>query len=434
VTDATAHALIRFGLGPRAGETWPANPRAWLLDQLGPADPASFPGLPDTAETLQQVQQDRVLRKTDPDAANRAQINAHLFRAEASAALDNALTTDAPFRERLVWFWTNHFTVSRKRGETAPLIGNFIRTAIRPYVTGRFSDMLLAVMRHPAMLYYLDNVSSVGPNSPAGLRHHQGLNENLGRESLELHTVTPAAGYTQADVTSYAAILTGWTVRPAADPPGFAFRPETHEPGEQTLLGQTFPPGEDGGVQALHFLATHPSTYRALATALARHFIADDPPRDAVARLTAALQRSGGDLGVAAAAVVAEPAAWHPLTKLRSPMDYTVAVLRAAGPRPDDGLHLAGALNTLGQPLWAAPLPNGWPDRAPDWADPETMLRRADWVWRLAGRETGRPPEQVAAEALGGMLPPATTEAMAHAGSRRDALTLLFTSPQFMRR
>jgi uncharacterized protein (DUF1800 family) len=289
-------------------------------------------------------------------------------------------------------------------------------------------------MRHPAMLLYLDNTSSAGPDSPAGLRHHLGLNENLGRESLELHTVTPAAGYTQADVTAYSAILTGWSVDLKQEPPGFRFRPEIHEPGPKWLMGRRFEEGEAGGMAALAFLGTHPATYRSLATKLARHFIADAPPPDAVARIQAALERSSGDLGLAAAAVVREPAAWQPLTKLRTPQDYTVAVLRAAGARDIDPAALLGVLNNLGQPLWSAPLPNGWPDRAADWADPETLLRRADWAYRLSGKLGQAEPEQVARASLGGLLHPATLTAVQHAADRRDALTLLFTSPEFMRR
>jgi uncharacterized protein (DUF1800 family) len=404
------------------------------LDQLGPQDPAAFPDLPDTTALLRLWNQERALQKSDPQAARKARISFTAYKTDGAAQLGYALTTDAPFRERLVWFWANHFTVSTRRGADVGLIGAFVREAIRPHVTGAFTDMLLAVMRHPAMLLYLDNASSAGPQSRAGLKHHLGLNENLGRESLELHTVTPAADYTQADVTSYAAILTGWSVDLKQDPPGFRFRPETHQPGPKLLMGRRFEEGEAGGVAALRFLATHPATYRALATKLARHFIADAPPPDAVARIADALHRSGGDLAVAAAAVVREPDAWQPMTKLRTPLDYTVAVLRAANPPGIDPAALLGVLNNLGQPLWSAPLPNGWPDRAADWADPETLLRRADWAFRLSGKLGDTEPEQVARASLGGLLQPATLTAVQHAASRRDALTLLFTSPEYMRR
>ena len=431
--NQAAQAAVRFGLGRKAGETLPSDPRGWLLDQLGP-DQVTFPGLPDTRGALILLDRDRALRKVDPEAAKQQKIANTAMHDDAAAQLDVALSTDAPFRERLVWFWANHFTVSTRHGDVAPLIGPFVREAIRPHVTGQFSDMLLAVMRHPAMLMYLDNGTSAGPNSPMGQRRHLGLNENLGRESLELHTVTPASGYTQADVTSYSTILTGWSVERKGDTPGFVYRPQMHEPGSQLLMGRQFAEGEEGGLAALQFLGTHPATYRSLATKLARHFIADTPPPDAVGRISAALGRSDGNLGAAAAAVVAERAAWKPLAKLRTPQDYTLAVLRAAGVTATDGTGLLGVLASLGQPVWSAPLPNGWPDRAADWADPETLLRRADWAYRVADRVGDADPNQVAQGSLGGLLQPATMTAMQHAGSRRDALTLLFTSPEFMRR
>ena len=252
----------------------------------------------------------------------------------------------APFRERLVWFWTNHFTDLAAPRRVRGAGGAFVEEAIRPHVTGRFADMLLAVMRHPAMLLYLDNVCSAGPDSPAGQRGKRGLNENLARECLELHTVSPAAGYTQADVTNFARVLTGWSIDLQRDPPGFRFRPFAHEPGEQIVMGRRFPPGEEGGVAALRFLAAHPATHRFLATKLVRHFVADDPPEDAVRRIAGVLRDSDGDLGAAAAAVTTLEAAWQPLTKLRTPLDYVVATLRALDapePQPDPP-YLIGAL------------------------------------------------------------------------------------------
>ncbi len=229
-----------------------------------------------------------------------------LFKGEVDALVAYALTTPTPFRERLVWFWANHFTVSLRGGRTAALGGDYVRTAIRPHVTGRFADMLLAVMRHPAMLTYLDNAGSFGPGSPAGLQRNKGLNENLARESLELHTVSPAAGYTQADVTSYARILTGWSVANGEkEPAGFRFRPHMHEPGEQTLMGRIMPAGEEGGVAALALLANHPATHRHLAAKLVQHFVADDPAPADVRRVEGVLRDTGGDLGQAALALVA---------------------------------------------------------------------------------------------------------------------------------
>ena len=233
--------------------------------------------------------------------------------------------------------------------------------------------MLLAVMHHPAMLFYLNNVGSVGPDSIAGRDGKRGLNENLARECLELHTVTPAAGYTQADVTNFAKILTGWSVAIRGDPPGFQFHPRAHEPGEQILMGHTFPAGEEGGLAALHFLANHPSTHRLLATKLVRYFVADDPPDMAVRRIEGVLRDSGGNLGAAAEALVTLDVAWEPASKLRTPQDFVIAALRALDLSDEElaTVPLQAILAGQGQPFRAAPQPNGWPDRAGDWAAPE---------------------------------------------------------------
>jgi uncharacterized protein (DUF1800 family) len=424
----TAQALVRFGLGRRGAEPLPSDPTAWLLDQLRQPDPAHFDDPPSTAKGLAALRDDRATKPPPGESRSAA-----LFKAEAAAQLANAVTTPAPFRERLVWFWTNHFVVSRRQGACACVAAALVEEAIRPHVTGRFSDMVLAVMRHPAMLLYLDNAGSFGPDSPVGQKTHRGLNENLARECMELHTVSPLAGYSQTDVTSFAKILTGWSVDLKADPPGYRYRPFAHEPGVQTVLGREFPPDEAGGVAALAFLADHPATHRFLATKLVRHFVADDPPPEAVGAIEAVLRDTHGDLGAASAALVGLDVAWQPGTKLRTPMDYLVASVRSLDVPPDQ-IPLAGILGGLGQPLWTAPAPNGWPDRAADWAAPEAMLRRIDWASGFAGRIGDRDVIEIADNTLGPLLRPETGEAIRHAVSRRDAMTLLLTSPEFQRR
>lgn len=426
----TAVALIRFGLGRRAGAPPPADPHAWLAAQLDGPDPAlERPGA-GSAEGLAALRADRQERK----AGGTPTRVRDLFGAEAAAAADILVETDAPFRERLVWFWANHFTVSLRRPPLRALAFSFVREAIRPHVCGRFADMLLAVARHPAMLVYLDNAASIGPDSPAGQRSGRGLNENFARECLELHTVGRDAGYTQADVTQFAALLTGWGIAPRAPTPGFAFFPRRHEPGTKTLLGRRFPEGEAGGIAALRWLGTHPATYRRLAAKLARHFLADDPPPDAAQRIAAVLRASGGDLRDAAHAVLREPAAWRPLGKVRAPFDYAVAVLRALDLPRAQRPRLLEATAFLGQPWLAAPLPDGWPDTARDWADGELLLRRADWSLRVAGHDHDADPQQVAAAALGPLLADATAQAVRRAATRREALALLFAAPEFQRR
>ena len=430
----TAQALIRFGLGRRGEEPLPADPAAWLNDQLRQPDPARIDPRPSTVTGLEALRYDRQTKPPPEQRRARA-----LFLAEARAELENAMTTTAPFRERLVWFWTNHFTVSA-RGGTAAVCGAFVEEAIRPHVTGRFDAMLMAVMHHPAMLIYLNNAQSVGPDSPVGERSHRGLNENLARECMELHTVSPAAGYTQTDVTSFAKVLTGWSIDLRSDPPGFRFRPFTHEPGTQVVMGHRFAPGEEGGVAVLQFLANHPATHRFLATKLARHFVADDPPPDAVRHIEGTLRDTGGNLGAAAASLISLEAAWQPGAKLRDPQDYVIACLRALDLAPDkrEGINLPRVVGTLGQPFWYAPQPNGWGDRASDWAGPEAMMRRIDWAYAVAGRvagpQSGRDAAELADACLGPLLSSDTLQAVHRAGSRRDALTLLLTAPEFQRR
>ena len=429
--DQPFHALIRFGLGRRGAEPLPSDPSAWLRGQLSSADPGP-PG-PSLADGFAAVLQDR--EDKPPPGTPRAV--GKLAKAEIDALVSYALVTDTPFRERLVRFWANHFTVAMRGPPVAASAGDFVRTAIRPYVTARFGDMLLAVMRHPAMLAYLDNAGSIGPNSPYGLRSGKGLNENLARESLELHTVTPAAGYTQADVTSYARILTGWSLSlgKAGDPPGFRFRQGIHEPGSQTVMGQSFPEGEQGGIDAFAFLATHPSTYHHLATKLVQHFGADDPAPADVRRVEGVLRDTKGDLHEAALSLIMLPSAWNPpLGKLRSPQDYVLAAMRAAdlpeGNRPDG----AAVMRALGQPMFGAPFPIGWPDRATDWSGPEAIMRRVDWAYGFGNRTAALDPAVVAQSSLGPLLGAQTVSAIQHAGSRGDAMTLLFTSPEFQRR
>lgn len=445
-------APIRFGLGLRLGEAPPADPLGWLEHQIAsPAAAPEGPGVPALIRARHAANQEqrvaaaaagataRQMEAADPGmgmAEEGREARRALFqiqREEQRAWAERRLTTPEPFRERLVDFWMNHFTVSRRRPAVATLVGAFEREAIRPHVTGRFEDILVAATRHPAMLLYLDNQVSRGPNSAAGRRAGRGLNENLAREVLELHTLSPAGGYTQGDVQELARILTGWSVGDTGEPWDFIWRPDSHEPGEKHLLGRRFAEGPDSQAEALRFLATRPATWRHLAVKLSRHFVADDPPPESVRAVEEALRRTGGDLGAAARALVALPAAWDPpLGKLRTPQDHVVATCRAAGIERGE-LVIAG-LAATGQPLWSAAQPNGWPDRAADWAAPEALMRRVDWAHTLVGRLGRADVGAVAEAALGPLARAETVQAMRVAGSVRDSLTLLFGSPEFMRR
>jgi len=323
---------------------------------------------------------------------------------------------------------------------------------VRPHVAGRFEDMLLASCRHPAMLEYLDNYLSIGPNSP--LAHHpeylpaflrermKGLNENLGREILELHTLGVRSGYTQADVTTLAKIITGWSIYgPNQAPAGdlFHFIEFAHEPGPQTLLGKTYPAdGELQGRAALKDLAHHPATATHLATKLARHFIADDPPPAAVDRIAAAFTASGGDLTATAAAVVDSPEAWQPQpAKLKTPDDYLVSTVRALGGHPPlKGFQLVALLDRMGQRPYWPPGPDGWPDIQDGWIAADAVWKRLEWASTLSqGLASANVDPMTIAEAVTGpALSPATRTAIHQAESPAQGLALFLVSPDFQRR
>ncbi|MEI9426660.1 DUF1800 domain-containing protein [Mesorhizobium sp. Cs1299R1N3] len=369
-------------------------------------------------------------------------VEAILFRAEAQARFDTAMQAEAGFVERLVYFWSNHFCVSvAKANIVRASAGAFEREAIRPFVLGRFADMLMAVERHPAMLFYLDNQQSIGPDSRAGKNRQRGLNENLAREILELHTLGVGSGYNQADVTSFARILTGWTMAGRegrlGEPGSSVFNANAHEPGDAVLLGKTYPAGGMGQAEAaLNDIARHPATAQHIATQLARHFIADDPPPAAVARLAKVFVKNDGNLRALAAALIDLPEAWStPLAKMRSPFDYVAAIRRAAGPGPNDPGQSLNWLNALGQPLWQPPGPNGFSDQADSWASAEGMKIRLDIAWQAARqvKDIGNPNDMLDA-VIGPSASPETRQAVARAESKQQGLALLLMAPEFQRR
>jgi uncharacterized protein (DUF1800 family) len=364
------------------------------------------------------------------------------YRAEALARLQRALMSDCGFTERLVTFWSNHFCISANKGELARIwAGSFEREAIRPHVLGRFSDMLKAVEQHPAMLFFLDNQQSLGPDSRAGQNRKRGLNENLAREIMELHTLGVGGGYTQDDVTSLARIITGWTFAgrqgQLGAPGTFVFNENAHQPGPQHLLGKVYADtGLAQGEAALADIARHPSTAKFIATKLARHFVADDPPQALVARLQEAFRKSDGDLRLLATTLVDSDEAWRaPPTKIRSPYEYLVAAGRLLAQIPDEPSRYLGGLNLLGQPLWTPAGPNGFADTNAAWAAPEGMKLRLDIAAQIASRlgDNVDPRgllELVAADAASAE----TRRTIERAETRQQALALLLMSPEFQRR
>ncbi len=439
-TTAAFIAATRFGLGASRGELTrlAAAPRESLEAQI--AAPRTMP--PELGD-LRGSQE--IIRKYQPIAqrkgGDRKELRQDLraiYMEEAAARTIAAIRSDTPLVERLVAFWSNHFTVSIKKPVLSGIVGAYEREAIRPHVSARFADMLLAVVRHPAMLFYLDNHTSFGPNSFVGRRKDVGLNENLAREVLELHTLGVDGGYGQYDVEALAAILTGWSAGgPRLGEVGrFQFYDLGHEPGAKALLGRRYSEaGEEEGVQALRDLARHPSTAHHVAVKLARHFIADDPPASAVNRLARLFLETDGDLAVVTRALISAPEAWRePMVKFKTPNEFVISALRPIG-YTADGEPLVKSLGVLGQLPFDAPSPAGWPDTSDAWLGPNALLHRVEWAYTLAGRTGGRPlAEMLARETIAPVATDATLQTIARAADARDALALLLSSPEFQRR
>lgn len=406
-----------------------------IAGQMTEAKPA------DTASKPETMQPGAAAPAAKP-AAQPLNVIQKTFRAEALARLQRATLVTCGFTERLVVFWSNHFCISASKGELARIwAGAFEREAIRPHVLGRFADMLKAVEQHPAMLFFLDNQQSLGPDSRAGQNRKRGLNENLAREIMELHTLGVGGGYTQDDVTSLARIITGWTFAgrqgQLGAPGSFVFNANAHQPGAQMLLGKTYEPaGLAQGEAALADIARHPSTANFIATKFVRHFVADDPPPALVARLRDVFIRTDGDLKALATTLVDSDEAWRaPLTKMRSPYDFLVASGRLLARVPEDPGAYLNSLNLLGQPLWSPAGPNGFPDTSAAWAAPEGMKLRLDIAAQLGARLGNNiDPLDLLEFAAADAASIETRRTVERAESRQQALTLLLMSPEMQRR
>jgi len=467
-----ALALFRFGLGPRAGliAGIASDPRGALLAELdgagagriGNADLLTSGTAARVAFAFQQAQRaarqaERAAQQAGGGAAPPQMqdqsaapppapvrnpgpgVPQQIYLAEAKARIHAALGAEIGFLERLVWFWSNHFCVSADKGNVRQICGAYEREVIRANMLGRFSDMLLAAESHPAMLIYLDNARSIGPDSMAGLRQKRGLNENLAREILELHTLGVRTVYTQEDVTRFANVITGWTfVLFRQDPVRggeFEFNPRMHQPGAQTVIGRSYPDaGMQQGRDVLAALARHPATAKHVAGKLVRHFVADEPPPALVERLAKRFLATQGDLKEVTKALVAAPEAWEaPRAKLKRPGEWVVGMLRATGVTPPDIGPVMQAHNLLGEPLWRPSAPKGFADESAPWLD--GLAQRLDIANQFARRLGAEAdPREVFEQALAPLASSETRQAVLRAESRPQALALLFMAPEFQRR
>lgn len=461
---AAASAANRFGLGARPGELAQVggDPRGWLHAQLRGSDVRSaFAGLPASATYLKQYYE---LLRARRDARNsrsgteaapavmpdpvQRRFRRQLDR-EAVLRQQVAVRSAQGFAERIVRFWSNHFAISVDKRIAAVFAAPMEREAIRPHAFGRFADLLLAVERHPGMLLYLDNAQSVGEDSRLGQRsarraarrpdaRKRGLNENLAREILELHTLGVDGGYAQADVGELARALTGWSVpgprEEIADGQASVFRAEAHAPGVRTVLGKTYRDAGAGQAEAiLRDLAVHPATARHLAFKLARHCVADVPPPALVARMARAYLDSDGALPALYAAMIDDDAAWgEDARKFKTPDDFLLSALRATGLDGDADVRLALQLQAqLGQPLFQPRSPAGFGDIADDWGGPDALFKRVQAAQALAERAAVASPAALGADVLGDALGTDVAMALRRAESAQQGVALLLASPVF---
>jgi uncharacterized protein (DUF1800 family) len=462
-------AVLRFGLGAKPGDLAAAagDPRAWLKAQIQGAVPLAsdsalarsdqiFAGLLAARERRQQMKA-AAAQTGDAQVANaiREAYQPH-YRAQVLARAQSAALTTRPFAERLVHFWSNHFAVSADKGVVFGLAGTLENEAIRPHVGGRFVDLLTAVEQHPAMIAFLDNQYSVGKDSVAALfasrrvdtglnpaNRQLGINENLAREILELHTLGVNGGYSQADVTSFAQVITGWSIgggkgRLAGGEPGrFYFRENLHQPGAKVLLGKTYT--EEGirqGEAVLADLSRRPETARFIATKLVRHFIADDPPPAAVDRVARVFLKSGGDLPQVYAALIESPEGWQTdARKFKTPEDFAFSTWRSLNVSPTQPEEVVRTFELLGQRQYTPGSPAGWPDISKSWDGSDALMHRVLWASRVGAKyESGVEPSELAASSLGAYARPETLTALSRATSSGQAVALLLMSPEFQRR
>jgi uncharacterized protein (DUF1800 family) len=516
-----AIAANRFGLGARPGEilTASSDPRGWLKAQIRSdaaiisgeglmsveqvfeerrdayADMAAAGGGPRPGATKRAAAGDPANTQKSGAGATPAQQEVRkMIQRESRDGLQKeikarsrfAASTQSPFAERWVRFWSNHFTVAARNAQLIGIVGPFERDVIRPNAFGSFAGLLGHATFHPTMLIYLDANRSIGPSTTAAQRRKAGLNENLAREVLELHTVGVGSGYTQADVIEFAKALTGWTVggpggggglaraaqagglarnfpgrrlngglngglggglgggglRPVAmqlnaNPGQTVFMEQLHEPGVRTVLGKAYrAEGKQQAAAILDDLARNPATARHIATKLARHFVADDPPASAVAKLQATFTHTNGDLAAMARTIVDLDEAWGGApAKFKTPEELLISVSRAAGAETAFGRDQRAVYTSLAQQPFSAPSPAGWPDTAASWSGADAVMKRLEWANAVSQRISAMgSPSDFLDRALGPTASDATRRAVSRAESGQQGFTLALMSPEFQRR
>jgi uncharacterized protein (DUF1800 family) len=442
-------ALNKFGLGARPDDRTliADDPKAWLVTQIDTYRPetSGFREFENSQAILKAIHEARASGNKEIRKNINRKYRQNLKK-EIIARVNFGVKTDTPFAERMVYFWSNHFTTSGTRKIIAGAIPAYEREAVRPNVFGKFGDMLAAVTSHPVMLTYLDNAISIGANSKQGKRRKKTMNENLAREILELHTLSVNGGYTQKDVMAFAKALTGWSHGgfggKRRDKEGrvhgkFEFIPQIHEPGSKSILGKSYPEaGVDEVRRILKDLAAHPSTARFLATKMAAHFIADDPPEDAVRILANTYIETGGDLGAMSRQLVEIEAIWQaPLSKVKTPYELMISVMRAMDGTGVRNNKLRSGLEVLGHSPFMAGSPQGWSDQSDHWLTPVSLMRRIEWVRSMtAGTSSDLNPSRLLEQTIGPIAGEPVRQMVAGGASPAESFALLFASAEFQRR
>jgi uncharacterized protein (DUF1800 family) len=429
-----------------------------LLNSLDPEKRKQVlraPGGPQMFNTIPQLRREAMAASQPQQLVNAELIENKLYR---------AVYSNRQLEEVLVDFWLNHFNVFNGKGQTRVLLTSYERDAIRPHVLGKFRDMLLATARHPAMLIYLDNAQSqvpredlplpiVGPNQVPPRR--PGLNENYGRELMELHTLGVDGGYTQEDVIAVARAFSGWTVFDPQRVGEFQFNPGGHDRKEKIILEHKLPAGrgEQDGIDVINILSRHPSTAKFISKKLAQRFVSDDPPQALIDRMAATFTKTDGDLRAVLQTLFnsvefSSEGAWQ--TKMRSPLEMVVGAVRVLNAETTDTFVLAQRIAELGQPLYGKVEPTGYPNTGESWASTSGILGRINFATALtAGQVQGvktelsrfnfKAPSVVATEILGFSPSPATIESIEKGIQGKEVTpsmlaTVVLSSPEFQRR
>ncbi len=353
--------------------------------------------------------------------------------------------------EIMVDFWSNHFNVFSAKGADRWLTTAYDRDTIRPHALGRFKDLLLATAQSPAMLFYLDNWLSASPNAVvarlAPNNPRRGLNENYARELMELHTLGVEGGYTQKDVQEVARCFTGWTIRQPRSEGTFHFEPRIHDTGEKLVLGNRIPPGGgmEDGLRVIDLLSRHASTARFVSLKLARRFVADDPPPSLVNKAAEAFSNSAGDIHTVLRTLFDSPEFFSPAAyqgKVKKPLEFVASALRTTGADVQLSHQLLRYLGRMGEPLFLAQPPTGYPDVGASWTSPDMLLTRMNFATDLIANRI--PGSRVKLDALGDKdafarliapdaLSTATRLALAEIEGSQ-AIALLMAAPEFQRR